>query len=77
MVSLLTMIAAQHLQLGVAVDTGPNLDKDDELWVLLTRHIIDSKRTGELIALSVQDEEFVIDAAGTSLKVSITRFPPT
>lgn len=77
MVYLLTLITARHLQLGVTVDTGPNLDKDKELWVLLTRHIADSERTGELIALSVQDEESVVDTAGTSLKASITRFPPT
>lgn len=39
------------------------------MWLLLTRHIVDSERTGEFIALSLQ-ESGANDITDVSLKVS-------
>lgn len=34
----------------------------DEVWVLLTRHIVDKRRENEYIAIHVQQEEVAGDA---------------
>lgn len=45
---------------------------DSQLWLLLTRHVVDSKRSGEFIALSLQEEFSKEGIADPSLKGEYT-----
>ena len=52
----------QHLR----VKFNNSADEDDEIWLLLTRHVVDTRRTSEYIALRVQIEDDTSPGSGLS-----------
>ena len=51
----------QHLR----VKFNNSADEDDEIWLLLTRHVVDTRRTSEYIALRVQIEDDTSPGSGS------------
>lgn len=51
-----------HLRLNYKHSaTGTNTStSEDEVWILLTRHLRDTRRTSEYIALNVQEDDTVL-----------------
>jgi calpain-7 len=62
--------------------SGPNTNeidnkdgKETEIWVLLARHLRDTRRTNEYIALNVQEDDMVLgDQEHVALKVPFLPF---
>ncbi|EKM60408.1 uncharacterized protein PHACADRAFT_167770 [Phanerochaete carnosa HHB-10118-sp] len=60
---ILTSALASHIQLGLRVSRDELGTRETEVWLLLTRHVVDTKRSGEFISFSVHDQ------GSTSLEV--------
>lgn len=64
----LTFRIASHFQLKIELAGVDKSAKGREVWLLLTRHVVDTRRTGEFIALSVQQHDGVVNMRDMSLK---------
>ncbi|KAG0708685.1 hypothetical protein DFH29DRAFT_891533 [Suillus ampliporus] len=62
--------STHHLRLNYQKDAS---EADPEIWVLLTRHLRDTRRTSEYIALNVQEDDTVLgDPEHIALKSNYT-----
>ncbi|KAI0070564.1 cysteine proteinase [Panus rudis PR-1116 ss-1] len=61
----------RHFRLSLKAEIDPSDSNDHEVWVLLTRHVVDSKRKGEYISLSSQVKD-VVDRNISQLKGAYT-----
>ncbi|KAG2153243.1 hypothetical protein DEU56DRAFT_955173 [Suillus clintonianus] len=68
--------STHHLRLNYQTSTDPNAQAPsdtNEIWVLLTRHLRDTRRTSEYIAINVQEDDMVIgDPDHVALKSNYT-----
>ena len=60
---------ARHIQLALKVNSD-SFRGDYEVWVLLTRHVVDTKRSSEFISLYAEGAD-IFDTNATHLKVML------